>query len=81
MDRKPFRRGESLGPNPLNTSEVTRTFEKADGRDMRGPAIYLRKSGFYFGRTASAVPWMKAWIFTTSASVSLPEKSGMPLPV
>ena len=33
---------------------------------------------FVGGRIASAVPWMKAWIFTTSASVSLPVKSGMP---
>ncbi len=32
----------------------------------------------YFGRIASAVPWMKAAIFVTSASVSLPVKSGMP---
>ncbi len=36
--------------------------------------------GAYFGRTASAVPWMKAWIFTTSSSVSLPEKSGLCAP-
>ena len=31
-----------------------------------------------FGRTASAVPWMKARIFTTSSALSLPVKSGMP---
>jgi hypothetical protein len=37
-----------------------------------------RNDDNYFGRIASAVPWMKAWIFTTSASVSLPLKSGMP---
>ena len=37
-----------------------------------------RNDNLHFGRIASAVPWMKAWIFTTSASVSLPVKSGMP---
>lgn len=40
---------------------------------MLGDVSYL-----LFGRIASAVPWMKAWIFATSASVSLPVKSGMP---
>jgi hypothetical protein len=33
---------------------------------------------FFGGRIASAVSWMKAAIFATSASVSLPVKSGMP---
>ena len=33
---------------------------------------------YFFARTASAVPWMKAWIFTTSSSDNLPVKSGMP---
>jgi hypothetical protein len=32
----------------------------------------------YFGRMASAVPWMKALILSTSSAVSLPLKSGMP---
>jgi len=32
----------------------------------------------YFGRTASAVPWMKALIASISSNDSLPVKSGMP---
>ncbi len=60
-------------------------------RNSRFPGARLRTCGlvlahhpgmtithFYFGRIASAVPWIKAWILTTSASVSLPVKSGMP---
>lgn len=35
----------------------------------------------HFGRIASAVPWMKAWIFTTCAGVSLPVKSGIPFDI
>ena len=33
---------------------------------------------YFFGRMASAVPWMKAVILVTSSSESLPVKSGMP---
>jgi hypothetical protein len=33
---------------------------------------------YFFGRMASAVPWMKAAILVTSSSESLPVKSGMP---
>ena len=46
-------------------------------RVQRG--VQLRKpqrNGHFFGRTASAVPWMKAWIFTTSSSFSLTGEVG-----
>ena len=33
----------------------------------------------YFGRIASAVPWMNAFSFSTSSAPSLPVKPGMPL--
>ncbi len=33
---------------------------------------------YFFGRMASAVPWIKALIFSTSSLLSLPVKSGMP---
>lgn len=32
----------------------------------------------HLGRIASAVPWMKALIFSTSSALSLPVKSGIP---
>jgi hypothetical protein len=45
-----------------------------------GEMLFLQmpEKCYFFGRTASAVPWMKAWIFTTSSSDNLPVKSGMP---
>ncbi len=36
-------------------------------------------TGYFFGRIASAVPWMNAMILVTSLSDSLPVKSGIPL--
>ena len=47
-------------------------------RRLRSPCARLRAFGHFLGRIASAVPWMKALIFSTSSTLSLPVKSGMP---
>jgi hypothetical protein len=52
------------------------TAARSDVVDRSDAARQARS--YFFGRMASAVPWMKAWIFTTSSSFSLPVKSGMP---
>ena len=44
--------------------------------DSAPPRLPLAR--YFFGRIATAVPWMKALIFSTWAAVSLPGKSGMP---
>jgi hypothetical protein len=45
------------------------------GRYSGGDGAFAR---YFLGRMASAVPWMKALIFSTSPDCSLPLKSGMP---
>src|SRR6218665_2704730 len=49
----------------------------AAGKEGRAPA-FLPTCSPYFGRIASAVPWMKALMLSMSSLESLPVKSGMP---
>ena len=69
----------SCSPTAISIGAASTCRASASGwPNMLARGYFDTFSSFAFGRIASAVPWMKAWIFTTSASESLPVKSGMP---